>query len=1293
MTKTNIYTVGGAVQAGGGIYIRRRADEDLFRLCREGTFAYILYTRQVGKSSLMFHAAERLEAEGVRTVIIDLNQIGTQVTPEAWYLGLLAIIEEHLSLTTDVVAWWQHHAHLGMTQRLTLFFEEVLIKEVAEPIVIFVDEIDTTLSLKFTDDFFAAIRYLYHARAQVPEFRRLSFVLSGVATPSDLIQDPQRTPFNIGQRVELTDFTFEETLPLADGLGLPPDSARQVLRWVLKWTGGHPYLTQRTCAAIAEQRRNGWTEADVDESVANLFLGEKSQQDDNLRFVRDMLTERIPASVNVSDVLTTYREVRRNRRPVPDEERSLVKSHLKLSAGIVRRTNGALHVRNRIYGEVFDEDWVKEHLPEEWQRRNRQKLILRAVAGLVLILLVLNVPVGIYAWSQRNQAVHSLDEEKNLRRIAEERRKEAVEQRREARKQAEEARKQTFIAETNERRAKDSEQQAKFNLQKARDQSARAERLRRVAEAEKRKAQEAAKREGEAKRRAEKAAEKEKLFRQRAEDAARAEKGIRATLIAQQPGREIEALVLAVQAVGPSLQSGRTPSAQAVEGLTSAITAAKYSLPLRGHTALVHSAAFSPDGALIVTASEDRTARLWDARTGAAVKTLQERLNETTHTSSVNIAAFSPDGKLIVTASSDNTAKVWDRHSGKLIATLKGHQNYVDSETDARMRGYITSAAFSPDSARVVTASYDFTARIWDARTGEAKFILRGHKLPLMSAAFSPNGAYVVTASWDELRLWDAKTGEFVRTFQPPVSSPAKAAWDGARIFTVNLDYRPSRFNSVAFSPDGTRVVVADYDGRVHLWDAPSGKFLRSFEAHSDVTRSAVFSPDGKRILTASHDRTVRIWDADRGDLLTTLQGHSDMVTSVAISRDGSRIVSASGDKTARLWSPSKDSSLMTLRGHSGAVNTAIFSSDGARILTASWDHTAKIWNARTGELLTTLDGHSETVWSAVFPSDDKRILTASKDGTARLWGARTGALLSTFKSATGLIWSAAMSPDGSRIVTTSTGSTAELWNPSDPRKPIATLRHVIATTPEQDVGYRGDVRSAAFSPNSERVVTASVHDKAARLWDSRSGRFIAALEGHQSGVNSVTFAPDGTRIVTTSADRTARLWDGRTGSLLKTLTGHTALVNNAAFSPDSARVVTAGGDGTARLWDARTGKPLKILSGHTSSVVSVAFSPDGSRIATAGNDNTARLWDARTAELLATFQGHTAPLYSVTFSPDGLHILTASEDSTAKIFPTRVTDFFTTAANLLRSQPEFEKVQQLCEPYLKPTLPRQTRR
>jgi hypothetical protein len=374
MSSPVIYTVGGTVQAGGGIYVPRQADEELLNLCRNRTFAYVLTPRQMGKSSLMVQTARTLEQEGVRTVIIDLTEIGTQATAEEWYLGLLTLLEDQLELDTDPLDWWEEQAHLGFTQRLTRFFKEVVLVEVAEPIVVFVDEIDTTLSLTFSDDFFIAIRYFYTARAQNPDFERLSFVLIGVATPADLIRDPQRTPFNVGQRVDLTDFTPTEAQPLAAGLAPTAAEAQQMLHGVLQWTGGHPYLTQRLCQALVEQGRgsrsqgteNSLTPDAIAQTVAATFFGPQSEQDNNLQFVRDMLTLRAP---DIYQVLTTYKDIRRGRQGIVDEEQSITKSHLKLAGVVKRDADKTLRVRNAIYATVFDEAWVRQNLPVNWRKR------------------------------------------------------------------------------------------------------------------------------------------------------------------------------------------------------------------------------------------------------------------------------------------------------------------------------------------------------------------------------------------------------------------------------------------------------------------------------------------------------------------------------------------------------------------------------------------------------------------------------------------------------------------------------------------------------------------------------------------------------------------------------------------------------------------------------------------------------------------------------------------------------------------------------------------------------------
>jgi formylglycine-generating enzyme required for sulfatase activity len=405
MTQT-IYTVGGTVHEG--VYIPRKADEELLALCRVSEFAFILSSRQVGKSSLMVRTARQLETEGIRYVIIDLSSIGVNISADEWYLGILNEIANTLELRADIFGWWAERAALSPATRMTNFFRDVLLKEVSQPVVLFFDEIDSTLSIPFKDDFFTALRAIYNARSTVVDFKHLSFVLIGVATPSDLISDSARTPFNIGRRVELTDFTREELNPLAEGLG---ENAAQVLDWVFDWTNGHPYLTQRLCAYLGRSGFKPDLQQDtvesaksgdfalqletVESAVKDLFLGEKGMEDNNLQFVRDMLLER---AADKTGVLKIYRQVIQDKKPVEDDEQSLNKSHLKLS-GVVRRRQVNLRVSNLIYQNVFGLNWVKEHLP----RLERRTVI--ATLAVVSLLAVTLAGLGVTGYL--NKVIYS----------------------------------------------------------------------------------------------------------------------------------------------------------------------------------------------------------------------------------------------------------------------------------------------------------------------------------------------------------------------------------------------------------------------------------------------------------------------------------------------------------------------------------------------------------------------------------------------------------------------------------------------------------------------------------------------------------------------------------------------------------------------------------------------------------------------------------------------------------------------------------------------------------------------
>ncbi len=608
----------------------------------------------------------------------------------------------------------------------------------------------------------------------------------------------------------------------------------------------------------------------------------------------------------------------------------------------------------------------------------------------------------------------------------------------------------------------------------------------------------------------------------------------------------------------PGLAQGHTPASVSV---FQEIRAADAQVAvLSGHGDYVNSAAYSPDGTRIVTASNDKTARIWDARTGAQLAVL------TGHDDRVYSAAYSPDGTRIVTASIDRTARIWDARTGAQLAVLSGHGDRV------------YSAAYSPDGTRIVTASMDKTARVWDAHTGAQLAVLSGHGARVNSARYSPDGTRIVTASEDKTaRIWDAHTNAPLNVL----------SGHGANVYFA------------AYSPDGTRIVTASFDKTARVWEVRTGAQLAVLSGHAGQVQSAVYSPDGSRIVTASFDKTVRVWDAHTGAQLAVLSGHGDRVYSAAYSPDGGRIVTASFDRTARIWDARMGTQLTVLSGHEAMLYGAAYSPDGSRIVTASFDKTARVWDARTGGKLNVLSGDNGAVTFAAYSPDGKRIVMASFDKTARIWDADTGAQLAVLS------------------------------------------------------GHEGVVTSAAYSPDGGRIVTASF-DKTARVWDARTGAQLTVLSGHGGNVNSAAYSPDGTRIVTASQDKTARIWDAGTGRQLVVLPGHDDIVYSAAYSRDGSRIVTASQDKTARIWDAHTNAQLAVLSGHDGVVASAAYSPDGSHIVTASQDKTARVWDARTGEQLAVF-AHGDAVESAAYSPDGTRIVTASDDSTARVWDAHI--------------------------------------
>jgi len=566
----------------------------------------------------------------------------------------------------------------------------------------------------------------------------------------------------------------------------------------------------------------------------------------------------------------------------------------------------------------------------------------------------------------------------------------------------------------------------------------------------------------------------------------------------------------------------------------------------------VYGVAFSPDGRIVATASQDRTVYLLDTQTGSIVRALRG------HDDQVFSLDYSPDGRHIVSLDWSAKLAIWDLETGEV-----------------RWHGSpgLNGVRFSPDGRHVVGGGKNDTIWEFDVESWESR-PFKGHENNVSRVEYSPDGQYLLSASYDRtVRLWDRTSGQVLHVLQS----------DGA-------------IAGIGFSPDGETLVTAGGARVVRLWDRTSGEQIRELHGHDAFIHNVAYSPDGSMLASGSVDASVMLWDltAEEPSARRYL-GHTSSVYGVQFSPDSQYLASAALDRSVRLWDTAAAQRIPHEEGHTDIIATARFSGDGGRIISCAADNTVRLWDTATGEQLKLLEGHTDECFDAALNGDGTRAVSTGLDNTVRVWDAEQGAIHAVLSGHTKRGASVQFLPGTEQVISSSVDRTVRLWD-ADAGAQLKSLR-LDATALYLSLSRDGGL--AALGSGGRRV----------RLLDLRRWAVIRELEGAEASIWGAALSQDGQLVAAADESQTVRIWEAASGRpvLVQPMAGRPYRL---AFDPEGERLGVPLSDGTARVLDL-AGDELLVLRGHTAEVASLEFSGDGQRIVTAGDDGTVRLWDA----------------------------------------------------------------------------------